>query len=121
MAWPVLRPQHVVSCFQDNEANMLRMEDERQVIQSSLQKSANEVTQQLAQTTAKNTDLENNKQVKLITWDVYRYPGEMAACLNYNSWPNIGRDKLHPPCHVVTVFNILDICIFGEFMYFPKW
>ena len=46
---------------------MLRMEDERQVIQSSLQKSANEVTQQLAQTTAKNTDLENNKQVKLIT------------------------------------------------------
>ena len=90
MAWPVLRPQHVVSCFQDNEANMLRMEDERQVIQSSLQKSANEVTQQLAQTTAKNTDLENNKQVKLTTWEVYRYPGEMASCLIYNSWPNTG-------------------------------
>jgi hypothetical protein len=39
------------------------MEDERKVIQESLQNSADEVTQQLAQTTAKNTDLEKEKQV----------------------------------------------------------
>lgn len=45
---------------------MLRMEEERQVVQDSLQKSADEVTQQLAQTTAKNTDLENCKQVTLM-------------------------------------------------------
>lgn len=45
---------------------MLRMEEERQVIQDSLQKSADEVTQQLAQTTAKNTDLEKVKQVQFV-------------------------------------------------------
>ncbi|XP_060569865.1 huntingtin-interacting protein 1-like isoform X2 [Ruditapes philippinarum] len=48
--------------IKDNEANMVRMEDERKVIQESLQNSADEVTQQLAQTTAKNTDLEKVKQ-----------------------------------------------------------
>ena len=42
---------------------MVRMEEERKVIQESLQNSADEVTQQLAQTTAKNTDLEKMKQV----------------------------------------------------------
>lgn len=56
----------MLSGFQDNEANMLRMEEERQVIQDSLQKSADEVTQQLAQTTAKNTDLEKVKQVQFV-------------------------------------------------------
>ncbi|XP_053376325.1 huntingtin-interacting protein 1-like isoform X2 [Mercenaria mercenaria] len=48
--------------IKDNEANMVRMEEERKVIQESLQNSADEVTQQLAQTTAKNTDLEKKKQ-----------------------------------------------------------
>lgn len=42
---------------------MVRMEEERKVIQESLQNSADEVTRQLAQTTAKNTDLEKAKQV----------------------------------------------------------
>lgn len=42
---------------------MVRMEEERKVIQESLQNSADEVTRQLAQTTAKNTDLEKDKQV----------------------------------------------------------
>lgn len=42
---------------------MVHMEEERKVIQESLQNSADEVTRQLAQTTAKNTDLEKAKQV----------------------------------------------------------
>lgn len=50
----------------DCHADMLRMEDERKVLQDSLQKSADEVTAQLAVTTAKNTDLEKVKQVIVI-------------------------------------------------------
>ena len=42
---------------------MIRLEEERKVIQDSLQKSADEVTKELAATTAKNTDLEKCKQV----------------------------------------------------------
>lgn len=47
----------------DCHSDKLRMEDERKVLQDSLQKSADEVTTQLAMTTAKNTDLEKIKQV----------------------------------------------------------
>jgi len=45
---------------------MVRLEEERRVIQDSLQKSADQVTQELAATTAKNTDLEQSKQVGLV-------------------------------------------------------
>ena len=47
------------------------MEDERKVLQDSLQKSADEVTAQLAMTTAKNTDLEKIKQVLDLTLEMW--------------------------------------------------
>ena len=49
--------------MKDCQSDKTRMEDERKVLQDSLQKSADEVTAQLAVTTAKNTDLEKIKQV----------------------------------------------------------
>ena len=55
----------MVKCIQTNieKVTDFKMKDERKVLQDSLQKSADEVTAQLAVTTAKNTDLEKMKQV----------------------------------------------------------
>ena len=44
---------------------MDRLENERKVIQESLQQSADQVTSQLAEATAQNTELLNTKEVCL--------------------------------------------------------
>ncbi|KAK3598340.1 hypothetical protein CHS0354_026598 [Potamilus streckersoni] len=48
--------------IKDAKMDMQRMEEERRVIQNSLQQTADEITNQLATTTTKNTDLEKRKQ-----------------------------------------------------------
>ena len=50
-------------CTDIEKRTGFRMDDKRKVLQDSLQKSAYEVTAQLAVTMAKNTDLEKMKQV----------------------------------------------------------
>ena len=52
--------------MKDCNADKLRMEGERKLLQDSLQNTADEVTAQLGVTMAKNTDLEKIKQVYLI-------------------------------------------------------
>lgn len=44
---------------------MERLENERKVIQESLQQSADQVTSQLAEATAQNTELLNKREVCL--------------------------------------------------------
>lgn len=46
---------------------MERLENERKVIQESLQQSADQVTSQLAEATAQNTELLNKREVCLQT------------------------------------------------------
>jgi len=68
----ILTNMHVVSMLceachlnfnQEANADMQRMENERKVIQDSLQQSADQVTTQLAVATGKNTELESNNEV----------------------------------------------------------
>lgn len=60
----------LASCFcmltnQESKSQMERLENERKVIQESLQQSADQVTSQLAEATAQNTELLNKREVCL--------------------------------------------------------
>ncbi|KAJ8312658.1 hypothetical protein KUTeg_010031 [Tegillarca granosa] len=46
----------------ESQSQMERLEQERKIIQDSMQQSANEVQQQLAETTAQNTDLQQRRE-----------------------------------------------------------
>lgn len=67
----ISKPQmSMLSCFcmltnQESKSQMERLENERKVIQESLQQSADQVTSQLAEATAQNTELLNKREVCL--------------------------------------------------------
>lgn len=61
---------------------MERLENERKVIQESLQQSADQVTSQLAEATAQNTELLNKGEVCLWTLQLAEATAQNTELLN---------------------------------------